>query len=62
MMVYSKERPGRWVVFERLPDGTTARRYSTNAAPKGMRRVPWPIAYADDTGSIASRIIIQVGR
>jgi hypothetical protein len=56
MQVYSKERPGRWVVFERKADGTTARLYSTNRPPAGMRRVPWPIAYADESGSIASMI------
>lgn len=49
MQVYAKDdRPNRWVIFERREDGTTTRLYSTNRRPQGIKRVPWPIAYADD--------------
>lgn len=61
MQVYAKDGPGRWVIFDQKDDGTTARLYSTNRAPKGMKRVQWPIGHSDDTGSIASMIKIVGG-
>ena len=59
MQVYAKDdRPNRWVIFERKDDGTTARLYSTNRKPVGMKRVPWPLAYADN-GGLLDRLRIE---
>jgi hypothetical protein len=59
MLMFAKDdRPNRWVIFERLENGTLARRYSTNRKPQGMKRIPWPITYAAND-SLLDRIRIN---
>jgi len=63
MRVYAKERPGRWVVFDRDESGALSRLYSTNGVPtfptgERMPRIKWPESYRGN-GSIVDQIKIK---